>query len=92
MMKELKMSDLDLPAIHPGEILRALYLEPLGMSYHELSEKIHVRRTRMRQIVSEKTALDLQTALRLSHFFKTNPDFWISLQTSFELKSRSKRQ
>ncbi|MGF9563715.1 HigA family addiction module antitoxin [Neorhizobium sp. JUb45] len=75
-----------LPVIHPGEILRELYLDPLDMTPYALAKKLHVPRTRIERIVAGKTGVTSDTALRLAKFFKTSPEFWMNLQNSFDLK------
>ena len=80
------MTRNNLPPIHPGEILRDLYLEPLDMSPYALAKKLHVPRTRIERIVAEKTSVTPDTALRLAKYFKTVPEFWMNLQNSFDLK------
>ena len=56
------MRSSDLPPVHPGEILRDLYLEPVGMSPYALAKKLHVPRTRIERIVAEKTGVTPDTA------------------------------
>jgi addiction module HigA family antidote len=85
----MEMSVSNLPAIHPGEILRDLYLLPMDMSPYGLAKKLHVPRTRIERIVAEKTAITPDTALRLARFFKTTPEFWMNLQNSFDLKQEA---
>ncbi|MEN3148225.1 HigA family addiction module antitoxin [Neorhizobium sp. IRAMC:178] len=80
------MSVSKLPPIHPGEILRDLYLEPLEMTPCALAKKLNVPRTRIERIVAQKTGITSDTALRLAKFFKTSPEFWMNLQNSFDLK------
>ncbi len=80
------MRSSDLPPVHPGEILRDLYLEPVGMSPYALAKKLHVPRTRIERIVAEKTGVTPDTALRLAKFFRTTPEFWMNLQSGFDLK------
>lgn len=80
------MSVSKLPAIHPGEILRDHYLDPLDMTPYALAKKLHVPRTRIERIVAGKTGVTSDTALRLAKFFKTAPEFWMNLQNSFDLK------
>ncbi|MGK6312488.1 HigA family addiction module antitoxin [Neorhizobium sp. DT-125] len=75
-----------LPPIHPGEILRELYLEPLEMTPYALAKKLNVPRTRIERIVAQKTGITSDTALRLAKFFKTSPEFWMNLQNGFDLK------
>ena len=78
-----------LPAIHPGEILRDLYLEPLDMTPYALAKKLNVPRTRIERIVGEKVGITPDTALRLARFFKTSPELWMSMQTSYDLKTQA---
>ena len=80
------MSVSKLPPIHPGEILRDLYLEPLEMTPYALAKKLNVPRTRIERIVAQKTGITSDSALRLAKFFKTSPEFWMNLQNSFDLK------
>jgi antitoxin HigA-1 len=79
-----------LPPVHPGEILREEYLVPLKLSAGRLAKKLNVPRTRIERLVSEQTALTSDTALRLARFFNTTPEFWMNLQTSYDLKIESK--
>ena len=74
-------------AIHPGEILREEFLIPLGMSPHALAVKLHVPAPRINEIVRERRGITPDTALRLSRFFGTTPEFWMNLQASFDLKT-----
>lgn len=75
-----------LPPIHPGEILREIYLEPLAMTPYALAKKLNVPRTRIERIVAEKIGISADTALRLGRFFKTTPQFWLNMQTSYDIK------
>ncbi len=83
------MSISKLPPIHPGEILRELYLEPLEMTPYALAKKLNVPRTRIERLVAEKTPVTTDTALRLAKFFKTTPEFWMNMQASFDLKTQA---
>jgi addiction module HigA family antidote len=75
-----------LPPIHPGEILREEYLAPLAMSAGALAKKLRVPRTRIERLVAEQTAITPDTALRLAAFFRTSAQFWMNMQTSYDLK------
>ncbi len=79
-----------LPPIHPGEILREEYLIPLGLSAGALAKKLGVPRTRIERLVKEKTSISADTALRLAKYFKTNAQFWLNLQTAYDLKIEEK--
>ena len=79
------MSSL-LPPIHPGEMLRELYLVPLDLSAGALAKRLHVPRTRIERVVNETTPITADTALRLAKFFGTTPQYWMNMQTSYDLK------
>lgn len=72
--------------IHPGEILREEYLAPLGMSANALAMALHVPAPRINDIVRERRAVTPNTALRLARYFDTTAQFWLNLQSSFDLK------
>lgn len=74
-----------LPAVHPGDILREDFLEPLGLSVYELAGALHVPRSRMNDIVRGRRAITTDTALRLGRYFGTSPEFWINLQARHDL-------
>ena len=71
--------------IHPGEHL-AEELEALDMSAAELARKIDVPTNRVTQILNGTRAITGDTALRLAHFFGTSPQFWLNLQSLYELR------
>ena len=73
------------PAIHPGEILREEYLAPLGMSAGALAKRLRVPRTRIERIVAETHPVTTDTALRLSRFFDTTPQYWMGMQVAYDL-------
>jgi addiction module HigA family antidote len=72
--------------IHPGEILREEFLFPLGMSAHALALELKVPAPRINDIVRERRSITPDTALRLARYFGTTPQFWLNLQTSYDLK------
>jgi len=72
-------------AVSPGRILRNEFLEPLGLSAGGLAKALGVPRTRIERIVAEETAVSVDTALRLSTYFRTTPEFWLNLQTRWDL-------
>jgi antitoxin HigA-1 len=74
-----------LSAIHPGEHL-AEELKALDMSAAELARKIDVPTNRVTQILNGKRAITGDTALRLAHFFGTSAEFWLNLQSLYELR------
>jgi addiction module HigA family antidote len=72
--------------IHPGEILREEFLGPLEMSANALAMDLHVPAPRINDIVRERRAVTPDTALRLARYFGTTAQFWLNLQSSFDLK------
>jgi len=84
------MSMLKDPA-HPGEILRELYLAPLGMSAPALARRLQVPRTRIERLVRCQTGVSADTALRLARFFNTTPEYWLNMQRAWELAQARRR-
>jgi addiction module HigA family antidote len=80
------MADDPLAPVHPGEILREEFLEPLGMSAYALAIACHVPRTRIERLIREETPVTPDTALRLARYFGTTPEFWLGIQTRFDLE------
>lgn len=76
--------------IHPGEVLRAEYLEPLDMTPHALAVRLRVTPSRINEIVNEERPITLDTAVRLARFFNTTPEFWMNLQQTYDLKTLPK--
>jgi len=75
---------------HPGEILKHEFLEPLGVSAIALAKAIGVPRTRVELLAREQTGVTPDTALRLSKALGTTPEFWINMQTNFDMASARK--
>ncbi len=76
--------------IHPGEILREEFLVPLGMSAHALAMELKVPAPRINDIVRERRTITPDTALRLARYLGTTAQFWLNLQTSYDLKITEK--
>ena len=70
---------------HPGEILREECLLPLGMSARQLASILDVPANRISNLVRKKRCMTADTALRLSQHFGTTAQFWLNLQTSYDL-------
>ncbi len=71
--------------VHPGEILREEFLKPLGISAYELARRLRVPVPRINDIVLERRGISADTAVRLSRFFGTTDQFWLNLQSSYEV-------
>ena len=72
--------------IHPGEILREEFMKPMGISQNALAIALRVPSTRIGEIVNERRGISADTALRLAIYFNTTSDFWMNLQTNYDLK------
>ena len=71
--------------VHPGEILLAEFLKPMGISQYRLAKDISVSPRRINEIVHGQRAISADTALRLARHFGTSADFWMNLQKNYEL-------
>lgn len=80
-----------IPPIHPGEILKEEFLEPLGLSQYRVAVDISVPPRRINEIVHGKRAISADTALRLARYFGTTDRFWLNLQTHFDLELQRDR-
>lgn len=76
----------DLAPVHPGEILKEDYLEPLGISAHRLAMELHVPATRISDVVNGRRSITADTAIRLARYFNTSPQFWMNLQNEYDLE------
>ena len=72
--------------IHPGEILREEYMKPLDLSVYALAKKLKLTRPRLNDIVLERRAITADTAIRLAKYFGTTSQFWMNMQSSYELR------
>lgn len=73
-----------LDPVHPGEVLLKDFMEPLDITQNKLATTISVPPRRINEIVHHKRSITADTALRLSKFFGTTPDFWTTLQSSYD--------
>ena len=80
------MTRRDFPPIHPGEILTAEFLEPLNVSQYRLANDIGVTPHRINEIVHGRRAITADTALRLGRFFGMEAQFWLNLQTHYDME------
>ncbi len=74
-----------LPPVHPGEILLLEFLEPMGISQYALAKAVGVPPRRINEIVLGKRAISADTALRLGRYFGIEPQFWLNLQSRYDL-------
>ena len=83
------MRTAKLLSIHPGEILLEEFLEPLEISQYRLAKDISVPARRVNEIVLGKRSVTADTALRLGLYFNTSPEFWMNLQSYYDLEVQS---
>jgi addiction module HigA family antidote len=79
------MTASHLDPIHPGEILHEEFMKPLGLSRNRLGIDLGVPPQRVGEIIRGRRAVTVDTALRLARYFRTSPQFWLSMQTRFDL-------
>ena len=80
------MTEKKLSPIHPGEILEEEFLKPMGISQYRLAKNISVPPRRINEIVHGKRSITADTALRLGKFFSISAQFWLNLQTRYDLE------
>jgi addiction module HigA family antidote len=78
--------DKKLNPIHPGEILMEEFLKPIGVSQYRLAKDISVPPRRINEIVHGRRSVTADTALRFGRFFGMSPQFWLNLQTRYDLE------
>jgi len=77
----------DFPPIHPGEILLEEFLKPLNISQNQMARAMHVPPDRINAIVNGKRRITADTALRLAIVLGTTPQFWMNLQSKYDLET-----
>ncbi len=87
-LQDMDFSDVSegrLHPVHPGEILREEFLVPMKITPHALSLALHIPATRINDIVRERRAISADTALRLAQYFDNRAEFWMGLQTDYDM-------
>ncbi len=92
MMLESQITTRTLNNIHPGEILKEEFLVPMGISAYSLAKEIGIPQSRISSIVRGKRAITADTAIRLSRFFGTTPDFWLNLQCMYDIEEEENKK
>ena len=77
--------------IHPGEILKEEFLEPFGITAYRLAKETNIPITRIMEILKKKRKITIDTALRLSAFFGNSVDFWVGIQSEFEIREEKEK-
>ncbi len=76
--------------MHPGEVLKELYLDPLDMGAIAFARRLSVPRTRIERLLKGVTGVTPDTALRLARAFKTTPEYWMNMQTNYDMAVAAK--
>ena len=84
--------DAQLPNVHPGEVLRLDFLEPLNIPASRLARDLGVGQTRIAEILRGERSVTLDTALRLGRYFNTTPQLWLNLQRDYDLEEIQRRR
>ena len=79
----------NLKNIHPGEVLKEEFLEPLGITAYRLSNETFIPQTRVSEILKGNRRITADTALRLSRYFGTSAKFWLGLQDDYDLEEEN---
>lgn len=74
-----------MPPIHPGEILKEMYLDPLGITITALAENLGVVRKTISQLINGHMGVSAEMAIRLAKAFNTTPDVWLNMQRNYDL-------
>jgi addiction module HigA family antidote len=77
-----------LKPLHPGEVLREEFMEPFGLSSYKLAAECLIPRTRIERIVREEMGITADTALRLARYFGNSPEFWVRLQSNYDIETK----
>jgi addiction module HigA family antidote len=76
----------NLSPIHPGEILLEEFMKPMNISQYKLAKELHVGSIRISEIIHGKRSLTADTAIRLGRYFKMEAQFWVNLQSAYDLE------
>jgi addiction module HigA family antidote len=79
------IKDSELKPIHPGEILKTEFLEPLNMKEGELAESIQVEKKAIKELLTKKSSMTVDLAYRLYFFFGVSAEYWLNFQKNYDL-------
>jgi antitoxin HigA-1 len=79
-----------IPNIHPGEVLLEDFLKPMDITAYRLAKETFIDQTRISEIIKGKRSISIDTALRFSKYFGTSAEFWINLQTHYDIEEKMK--
>jgi len=84
--RKIKPRQPDMPPIHPGEVLAEDFMKPLSISQYRIAKETSVPPRRINLIVKGRQAITADTALRLGRYFGMEAQFWLNLQTRYDLE------
>ena len=85
--EEIEQEPRVYPPVHPGEMLREEWLEPLGMNANQLANALGIARQNVYDVVNEKRSVSAEMALRLARWSGMRPGFWLGLQSHYDLET-----
>ena len=77
--------------IHPGEVLQEEFLVPMGISVYRIAKETGLSPTRLGQIIKGKRSITVETAIKIGRFLNTGPEFWMNLQSLYDIEEAKKR-
>jgi addiction module HigA family antidote len=77
--------------IHPGEVLKEEFLDPMGISVYRLSKETGLSQTRLSQIIKGKRSVTAETAIKIGKFFGVAAEFWMNLQSLYDIEEAKKQ-
>jgi addiction module HigA family antidote len=78
--------------IHPGEVLKEEFLEPMGITVYRIAKETGLSQTRIAQIIRGERGITAETALKIGKFLGTGPEFWMNLQTLYDIEEVAKQK
>src|SRR5882762_3306554 len=84
--EEMEMTESEFAPVTPGEMLKDEFLAEDGLSQNQLAKAVGISPNRIAEIVNNRRRITADTALRLSLYFGNSPEFWMNLQTHYDLK------
>ena len=81
------VKDPDLKPLHPGEILKSEFLEPLNMKGEELAQNLRVEKTVINDLLAEKISMTVDLAYRLYFYFGVSAEYWLNFQKNYDLET-----
>jgi len=77
--------------IHPGEVLQEEFLSPMGISVYRIAKETGLSPTRIGQIIRGDRGITVETAIKIGRFLNTGPEFWMNLQSLYDIEEAKKR-